>query len=178
MMKHNYSDYTDEIELRPMVFSDIEAMRQLRNQNRKYFLCSDKITSTDQQRWYNRYLETPDDYMFSIFQQKRWIGAVALYNIKYEERIAEFGRLMIVKSTVVRKGLGTVATICACKIGFEQLGLSKIYLEVYEDNLPAIKTYERAGFFRCGERVDSTGRTILNMICKRKEELINGNTST
>ncbi len=43
-------------------------------------------------------------------------------------------------------GLGTKATKLLCDWGFSKLGLKKIYLYTNEDNMAAIKVYEKCGF--------------------------------
>lgn len=45
-----------------------------------------------------------------------------------------------------KSGIGTKATMLLCKYGFEELGLSKIYLETNEDNVAARRVYEKCGF--------------------------------
>ena len=52
-----------------------------------------------------------------------------------------------------RNGYGTEALNLLLKYGFDQLGLRVIFLDVKEDNVPAIKTYKKVGFVECG-RVD------------------------
>jgi RimJ/RimL family protein N-acetyltransferase len=167
-VKHSFALDYNTVLLRPLEETDIDSMRLLRNKCRNSFINSNEISSEEQRKWYQNYLGKPGDYMFSIIYRDAWVGAVALYNV--DSSHAEFGRLMINKEVTGRKGLGVEATIGACKIGFEQLGLSTICLEVYADNLAAIKTYERSGFLVCGQTDNLDGRTVLKMICRRKGE--------
>lgn len=143
-MKHSYCAASGAVELRPLVEAETENLRQLRNRSRHMFIFSGEITPEGQQAWYVQYLGAPGDYMFSVYYQNRWIGAVSIYEVK--DGCAEFGRLLIDRDAAGRGGLGVDATRAACKIAFEQLGVERIALEVYCDNPAAQITYLKAGF--------------------------------
>jgi RimJ/RimL family protein N-acetyltransferase len=55
------------------------------------------------------------------------------------------------------RGLGTEAVRMLTERGFAELGLRRIWLQVFAVNTRAIRAYEKAGFARCGER----GPTVL-----------------
>lgn len=145
-MLHNYSDNYNNIILEPLEECHIEKMRKLRNRNRMSFINSNLISETEQITWFKQYVEKKDDYMFSIMRKSdnQFVGVVGLYNVCKSE--AEFGRLMIDKEIVNEKGYGYDSVLCACSIGFHKLNLEKIILEVWEENIPALKTYLKAGF--------------------------------
>ena len=67
-------------------------------------------------------------------------------DINIKEKTAAFGRLIIDHKAAGEGGMGFDATVAACKIGFEQLGLRELHLEVLTDNGKAIRTYQKAGF--------------------------------
>ncbi len=159
-MKHNFYDSYGKIELRPIEANDIESLRLLRNKHRNCFIYSDIITSEAQQNWFTNYLSKPDDYVFSVFLRDKWIGSVSIYNI--EKNQAEFGRLLI-DSETGEKGLGVSVTICVCKLAFSKMNVSRIVLQVYEDNISAYKTYIRAGFKIFGHSFDVNGKKLLDM---------------
>lgn len=153
-MLHNLSDTARRVVLRPLQHRDVEALRILRNGERKWFIYSEEIDQKTQQLWFKNYLQTENDYMFSVSEVQRpdlFIGAVALYNFNNEEKTCEFGRIVINSDTATERGLGLDTTVCACKIGFKQLGLQKIVLEVFSNNIRAVKTYQKAGFIRYDE---------------------------
>lgn len=145
-MIHNYKANYKSIVLNPLLECDIEDMRVLRNKYRHCFIYSEIISQDEQKKWYDKYINTPNDYMFSINKvgYNDFIGAVGLYDIK--NNIGEFGRLMLDKEKITENGLGVDIVLCACKIAFEQLQLDKIKLEVFQDNIAAYKTYQKAGF--------------------------------
>ena len=146
-MKHQFTCTDGDIELRPMSAADSELYRRLRNQeyNRSCFLFSGIISTEEQQQWYENYLKKPNDYMFSIYNQKgQFLGGAALYDIT--ETSAEFGRIIIDKEAAGKNGIGCQVLLLLCDFSRQQLRLQNLHLEVFEDNLPAVKTYVKAGF--------------------------------
>jgi RimJ/RimL family protein N-acetyltransferase len=148
-MDHDITGSWGRIILSPLLRSDIEPLRFLRNRESKWFFKNEQIDSISQAKWYEHYLQQTDDFMFRISLKNNigiFIGAVGIYHIDSNTRFGEFGRLLIDHTIVTEKGLGVDATICACKIGFEYFNLQTIKLEVLDTNKRAIKTYERSGF--------------------------------
>lgn len=174
-MNHYLSDIYQRVKLEPLTQDDIEQVRLLRNLNRQWFVFSEEISPEGQKKWYDEYLTRNNDVMFSVRLQitNAWIGTVALYAIDRESQEAEFGRLLIGFEGNEKKGLGLDTTICACKIGFEQMELSRIRLEVFTDNVAAYKTYERAGFYTTGINTAATGRELLLMELTKEKFDIN-----
>lgn len=166
-MQHQFSYSLGHLQLRPMLMEHIEDMRILRNKFRYCFVNSNEISAEEQKNWYTIYLHTENDYMFSIFFQEKWIGAVSLYHVTPQS--AEFGRLVLDSVKAGQHGLGVTAVCAACKIGFSQLSLSEIYLDVYEDNLTAVKTYEKAGFTFVNYTFDMQGKRMLHMTCRNNK---------
>lgn len=165
-MKHAYFTRCRDLVLRPMEEPDIENIRLLRNRNRNWFVYSEEITPEVQKAWYQRYLEQEGDYQFSAFYREVWVGAAALYDVADGQ--AEFGRLLVDRAAADRGGLGTEITSALCRLGFEQLMLKAIRLEVYTDNVPAQITYLKAGFRPTGLLQDYSGREMLCMTAIRE----------
>lgn len=67
-----------------------------------------------------------------------------LTSITDEPRIAEL--YVFVDPDVQHNGIGTAATSLLCGWGFTKLNLRKIYLITNEDNLTAIRVYQKCGF--------------------------------
>lgn len=152
-MKHAISISDNGILLRPLDEADSEKYRILRNKNeyRKHFFSQEMIAEEQQMRWYREYLEKKNDYMFSVYRQNgqpEFIGCCAVYDVDIHKRRAEYGRLVIDKSKAANKGYGRTATELAKEIAWKELGLKELYLEVYSDNIAAIKVYEGAGFVK------------------------------
>lgn len=166
-MKHSYHISSGRVQLFPLAIEDIEKMRRLRNQNRHCFVFSGEITSDAQTRWYESYLSKENDYMFSVLYNGRWIGVVSIYDVDRVNAVAEFGRLLIDRNIAGIGGLGVDTTRAACEIAFSQLGINKIILEVYADNVAAQITYLKAGFVSTDMFEDDSGRKMLRMCLTR-----------
>lgn len=160
-MDHNLNDNYNRVRLEPLKLCEIQKMRELRNENREWFISREVITPNQQSEWYNNYLIKENDFMFSVYYKHTdiWVGTIGLYNIIDSE--AELGRIIVNSKLANEKGLGLDATICACKIAFNKLNISKIKLEVFSNNFSAIKTYQKAGFeYSDKAKIDTS---ILNM---------------
>jgi len=106
-------------------------------------------------------------------KQNSFIGLVHLENIKRPHDRAEFG-VSILNPENFSKGYGTDATRIMLWVGFSILGLHSIYLDTMEDNMRAIRTYEKVGFQRVGllretEFQDGTYKGLLVMDILRDE---------
>lgn len=149
-MNHNLGGEYGKVLLGPLDDEDCEKLRVLRNRDDKRFcfFFSDIIEPEAQRDWYERYLTQTDDFTFSVFSKKtgEWIGAAALYNVDRENGAAEFGRLLIDNAKRSERGLGKSTVYGVCAIGFSQLGLNTIFLEVYEKNMAARAVYDFVGF--------------------------------
>jgi RimJ/RimL family protein N-acetyltransferase len=170
-MDHGLQGRYKRVRLRPLAAADIEPLRLLRNREREWFKDSQVITAAQQQQWFASYLDKPGDYMFAVefaHAPYLFIGAVALYDVDEAAGEAEFGRIIIDSEAVGGvRGLGVDTTQCVCAIGFEQLDLRRIHLEVLAGNERAIRTYERAGFKRLEPAGGQAGDGMVHMgICR------------
>ena len=69
-----------------------------REENRHWFFSSDPIAPEQHRRWFDRYKEKDDDFVFVIEEMeslKRPVGQLSLYDIDWAAGRAEFGRLLI-----------------------------------------------------------------------------------
>jgi len=144
--------YSDRLRLRLLEEKDLPLTLSWRNQDsiRKWFFHSDLISLEQHLAWFTKYQARDGDYVFIIELSalEHWIpvGQIALYNIDWTNRKAEYGRLMIGDPYAQGKGIAREATKLILDLGFSSLGLSEIYLEVFENNAPARKVYEDCGF--------------------------------
>lgn len=85
-------------------------------------------------------------------QKDHWVfvGNCGFFDINLENRSAEIG-IHIGEKKYWNKGFGTNAIRLALKHGFANMNLHRIYLRVYESNLRAIRSYEKAGFLLEGK---------------------------
>lgn len=169
-MKKAYTIYGEKIILRSINEDDLELIRSWRNQEniRKWFFDSSIIAEEKQAVWFSNYLNRDNDLMCMIEYKKtgNMIGTAALYNIDFIEGNAEFGRVMIGVESARSKGLAVQVTKELCNFGFNEIGLKKIYLNIFKDNIPALKAYERAGFKTLYE-YEKSNRLLINMVLIR-----------
>lgn len=171
-MKHDFSLNTVRLNIKPLKDKDIELLRILRNraENRICFVSSGVISKKNQEQWFEKYLNKRNDIMFSIFlnDNDSWIGAGALYNVNMDKNEAEFGRIIIDKKIIgTERGIGTEAIKAICDIGFNEMQLGIIKLEVFKKNISAIKAYKKVGFVISGEIQDNVGQEMYCMTLKK-----------
>lgn len=167
-MEHDYSFQFENIVLKPLLISDIEKLRILRNKEKQYFATQDEITAEAQEKWYQHYLTKDNDIMFKIEKRDQpevFIGAIALYDIDWKRKVSECGRTVVDKELAPEKGIGLTATKAVCQFGFEILKLEKIIGEVLKTNQRIIKVDTRAGFYIVGENdefynIEMTAKSI------------------
>lgn len=78
---------------------------------------------------------------------KAWklIGNCGVFDIELTHRSAELG-IMIGDKLEWNKGYGSEAMTLLLHHCFETLNLNRAFLRVYEDNVRAVRSYEKAGF--------------------------------
>lgn len=106
-------------------------------------------------------------------QTGAFLGFVHLEDIKRPHSRAEFG-ISIQDPDNQSKGYGTDATRVMLWVGFNILGLNRIYLDTMEDNERSIRTYEKVGFKRVGilretEFIDGAFKGLIVMDILRNE---------
>lgn len=96
-------------------------------------------------------VSTGTDLHYAIADQAddQYLGTVSLKNIDLENGHAEFA--IVTRKKAHDKGIGHEATILMLKKAFNEIGLQRVYLNVFSNNASAIKLYERCGFRPEGE---------------------------
>jgi RimJ/RimL family protein N-acetyltransferase len=77
------------------------------------------------------------------------IGNCGLHDVDLKNRSAVFG-IVIGDKNYWSQGYGTDATLTLLRFAFEQIGLNRVELFVYDFNPRAQRAYEKAGFKRSG----------------------------
>ena len=153
-MKHQYEYENKRIILKPLEAEDIENLRILRNRNRHFFATQAEITKEGQKNWYCSYLNKDNDIMFKVVLSKKpeqFVGAVAVYDIDWEQKVCEFGRIVIDKELAAQRGIGTETVEGICCFAFTKLKMKKIKAEVLKTNERAMAVYQKTGFVVKGE---------------------------
>jgi RimJ/RimL family protein N-acetyltransferase len=167
-MEHQYTIKGERLTLRPLFHDDIERVRQWRNQDsiRTSFIDQNIISSEQQQKWFQLYLEKVSDMMFIIEVNNQPVGAAALYNMN--ESSIEFGRLMIGESSALGKGIGAEASQLLVRFAINELRLQKVYLYVFANNVRAKSIYEACGFKQSGHMIRNE-QDVLELTYKNAE---------
>jgi RimJ/RimL family protein N-acetyltransferase len=141
----------ERVRLRLLEEADLPRTLAWRNQEhiRRWFVHSDVITPEQHRRWFERYRERDDDFVFLIEEApaaRRPVGQVSLYGIDWARRRAEYGRLMIGPPDATGRGLAREATRVLIDYATTTLGLREIELDVVADNAAALALYTACGF--------------------------------
>ncbi len=101
--------------------------------------------------WFETHGKDKNSIIFAILalSDKNLIGNCGIHAVDYKNRKAVFG-IFIGDKKYWGKGYGTDAVRTTLRFAFEQMGLNRVELEVYDLNPRAMRAYEKAGFQREG----------------------------
>jgi diamine N-acetyltransferase len=141
----------DRIILRLLELDDLPLTLSWRNQDeiRKWFLNTAIIPADGHFAWFERYRELDNDFVFLILAKdlnNAPVGQISLYDIDWDAKTAEFGRLMIGEPRAKGRGIAKKATRLLLDHCFGVMKLKEITLEVKENNEAAIAIYQSTGF--------------------------------
>jgi len=110
--------------------------------------------------WYIRdtnIVNSSDAFVYKAVDTEtgKTVGHISLGGISWKNRSGRVTRVLV-DDTERNKGYGQEMTKAVLKIGFEELGLHRISLGVYENNEAAIHCYQKCGF-----TIEGTSRDIL-----------------
>ena len=108
------------------------------------------MSMRDEESWFDGFgKRDPNEkpLAIEIRKGKAWklIGNCAAFGIDMVNRSAELG-IMIGAKEEWNKGYGAESMTLLLKHGFETLNLNRLFLRVYEANVRAVRSYEKAGF--------------------------------
>lgn len=152
-MEHNFHCEHKRIILRPLVETDIEWVRHLRNQPqiRCWFNYAEELTEDQQRMWFEKYRKDPTDFMYVASLRTAPnipIGTYADYNYDHKKKTIEAGRLMVDSQKVKERGLGYDIVGAAVKIAFSNLNIDDVTAEIFSDNERSLKCTIGGGGFR------------------------------
>ena len=139
----------DRLNIRPITEEDTSLIVKWRNNKRVFdnFVFSERLTEDMHKKWLEEKVKTGLVEQFIIIEKEsnKPIGSVYFRDINKEKKEAEYG-IFIGEDDSIGKGYGNETAQLALKYAFEEMGLKRVYLRVFEDNYSAIKSYENAGF--------------------------------
>ena len=137
--------------LKRMDEDDTENIIRWRNTEfvRRNFIYQKPFTKKGHENWIREMIRTGKAVQFMIVRKDLGepVGSVYLRDIDRTHNKAEYG-IFIGEKDALGRGYGTRAAKLMIRYGFETLGLHKLMLRVLAENIPAIKSYEKAGFVR------------------------------
>lgn len=153
------------ISIRRVEPSDHEALRDI-YAGRRVVWGTLQLPFPSGESWRKRLSESPDGLLGLVAStQDEVIGHLALHTFPNSPRRRHVGQIgMAVRDEWQGKGVGTVLMQAAIDLADNWLNLSRLELDVYTDNEPGVRLYQRHGFviegtlqrfaFRDGRYVD------------------------
>lgn len=141
--------------LRAIERSDLSILLEWRNkpEYRKYFREYKELSSENQSNWYEKVvLNDRNTIMFTIEEltTKRLLGACGLCYIDWVNRSADFSIYIGADNLYIDAKYADDAAFIMMRYGFEELGLHRLWSEIYDYDHQKIKFFERLGFSRDG----------------------------
>lgn len=114
------------------------------------------LSQAEEEEWFENALKSPPPERPLVIEAgsgEDWktIGNSGFHNIDWRNRSAELG-IVIGEKSYWNKGYGTEVMRLLLRHGFKTLNLHRIYLRVFQNNLSAIRAYEKAGFVHEGKQ--------------------------
>ena len=78
------------------------------------------------------------------------VGHISIANIDWEQKSGRLSRVLVGSAAERSRGYGQAMVRAVLAVGFEQLGLQRLGLGVYDFNDKALHCYERCGFQHIG----------------------------
>ncbi|MGQ9628969.1 MAG: GNAT family N-acetyltransferase [bacterium] len=143
----------EKVILRPFEREDMErALKWINDREIMRLTGVYRPISLDRQKlWYEDLLRRNDTFIYSIIAKGdgEFIGTCGLYDIHWQIRKADL-RIRIGERNYWHKGYGAESVKLLISFAFKDLNLHRVGLEVFENNVPAIRLYEKCGFVREG----------------------------
>lgn len=102
-----------------------------------------------EERWFDRMIEsqgkTGHHFVICLLESDQPIGTIGLFNIDFVDGNAGLG-IAIGEKRLWGQGLGSDALMAILDFGFGELRLERIWLEVFDFNPRARRSYEKCGF--------------------------------
>jgi RimJ/RimL family protein N-acetyltransferase len=147
--------------LRAVEPDDLELLRTWRNRPtlRRYFREHRELTRADQEAWYERLGADERMRMFAIVdpggEPPPLVGAAGLCYVDWVRRSAELSLYIGIDDLYVDDRLAPDALRLLLRYAFDDLGLHRVWAEVYSFDERKSSLYERFGFQIDGRHRDS-----------------------
>ncbi len=104
-------------------------------------------TLEEHEAWLAKLNQSRDriEFMIVMRQNGRAVGTIGLSHIQARGGSAEYG-ILLGEPDARGKGVAREASQLLLAYAFDQLGLVEVFLNLFADNVPALRLYERLGF--------------------------------
>lgn len=153
--------YGEHVRLRAIERGDIPTFVRWFNdpEVRRYLLLFGPMSEAEEERWFEAQLDSKDQFLFCIDAPveedggEEWVtvGNMALSHVDWRNRAAVMG-IALGEKGFWNRGYGTDAVRTMLGFAFDELGLNRVELDVFEFNERAIRCYEKVGFRQEGTR--------------------------
>jgi len=114
------------------------------------------LSLAQEENWFVGMLKRPEEeqpLVIEIRSEDEWemVGNCGVHSIDWRCRMATLG-IFIGEKENWNQGYGTEVMRLLIKHGFDTLNLNRLSLEVFENNIGAIRCYEKAGFVLEGRK--------------------------
>ncbi len=148
-MSRTHDDVTPRVRLVPLDRRHLNSTREWANDPQLMRLLDRQhpVSVEEHEVWFNTVVQGDDCVYFAIetLDASAHVVNVWLWNIDPRHRKAEL-RIAIGNESARGQGFGSEAIGLACRYGFDDLGLHRIYAYVLALNPPALRAFARAGF--------------------------------
>ena len=121
--------------------NDLEVVKNLQHFDKQF-------TRKDEEIYVKKMLASKNDRVFSIFNDKEYIGQCGIHQIAWENKL---GRLsMVIKREHWNKGYAQKVLPMLIDHAFKNLGLHKVWLMRWKENKKAEHLYYKLGFKKEG----------------------------
>lgn len=140
----------DAVTLKPISLKDTDFILELRNdlEIADQFFSDAPLYDFEHTNWLKNRNKDDLDFVIVENQTQRKAGRIYITNVDYRHQKGEYG--IVLHPEFRRKNIAYEASDLLIDYVFRNQPINKIYLEVFESNLKAIKLYEKIGFKKEG----------------------------
>lgn len=139
----------ESVFLRPLAETELALLVDWRNDPETWsqFFNHYPLAIGQQKQWFEKLQNDSSRKLFTVCTTGgEAIGTVGIDSLDPINQSAEIGNILIGDKEKRGKGYAGEAVTLLVDFCFQQLNLNRLYLHVFEDNVTAVKLYERCGF--------------------------------
>lgn len=169
------------VQLRAIEFEDLRLLAEWRNDQEiyQYFFEHEPLSLVSQKRWFEIFLKNANEkfWIIETIEHREPIGTVAFLHIDWRNQKSELGRFLISPNNLRSSGYGSEVLQLVIRYAFEHMNLSRLYVQLFLDNVHALNFYKKHGFKKEGvlrQHIFNNGRykNVATMALLREDYFI------